>query len=171
MPMHKAVKPPIKIIHAEVMFSPPSSKEQEIPGFLQGCFLLLYQPHPVRATFCWWPALGQPVLQTRKLKHSVFVVPLPVHDGIIWRRDPATVLLRVVPQQPSDLGSISKLVSAHFLAFEMKLPLSPGITMHLPFPKGTKKSKFQEKVLDSPQADVRDPERERQTFTAGPLSN
>lgn len=43
--------------------------------------------------------------------------------------------------------------------------------MHLPFWKSTDKSKIQEGVLDSSQADVRDAKREMQTFTAGPLSH
>lgn len=39
MPMHKSVKPSIKVIHAEVILSP--SKKQEMPGFLKDQFLLL----------------------------------------------------------------------------------------------------------------------------------
>lgn len=64
MPMHKSVKPPIKIIHAEVILSPPSSKKREIPGFLKDRFLLLNQFHPVVVTFSRWLALGQPLWGT-----------------------------------------------------------------------------------------------------------
>lgn len=152
MPMHKSVKPPIKIIHAEVILSPPFSKEQEIPGFLKDWFLLLNQPHPVSTSFCWWPPLGQPVFRTswagvqarRTWSMASLLCGFQPTVGLplwSWGRDTASVLLRVVTQQSSDLGFVRNLVSAYFLAFKMELSQSPGITRHLPFWKSTTKAK------------------------------
>lgn len=144
MPMHKSVKPPIKIIHAEVIHSPLSSKKQEILGFLKDCFLLLNRPHPVSTTFCWWPTLGEPVLQTswagvqasRTWSMEFLLCGFKSTMGLAlrsWGRNTASVLPKAVTHQSSDLYSVSKLFSTYFLAFEMKLSQSPGITMHLPF--------------------------------------
>ena len=182
MPMQKSVKPPIKIIHAEVILSPPSSKKQEIPGFLKDWVLLLNQPHPVSMTFCRWPALGQPVLRTswagvqasRTWSRAFLLCGFQPTTALTlrsWGRDTASVLPRAVAQQSSDSCLVSKLVSTYFLAFEMKPSQSPRVAMCLPFWKSTNESRIQEKVLWSTQADVRDTNREIQTFTAGPLWN
>lgn len=49
MPMHKSVKPSIKVIHAEVILSP--SKKQKMPGFLKDRFLLLNPSHLASTVF------------------------------------------------------------------------------------------------------------------------
>lgn len=146
MPMHKSVKPPIKIIHAEVILCPPPSKKREIPGFLKDLVLLLNQSHP------HW----------RDLLLVTCVGPTSLRDKP-GRCAGAT-------QPSAGLCFVSKLASAYFLAFETKQ--SPGITMSLPFQKSTKqKQNPGEGFLGSTRADVRDTKREIQTFTAGPLSN
>lgn len=182
MPMHKSVKPPIKIIHAEVIHSPLSSKKQEILGFLKDCFLLLNQPHPVSTTFCWWPTLGQPVLQTswagvqasRTWSMEFLLCGFKSTMGLAlrsWGRNTASVLPKAVNINPQTC-----ILSANCFQL-ISLPLRWNCHRVLEsqciclFLGKHNKSKIQEKVLASPQADVRDTKREMQTFTAGPLSN
>lgn len=144
------------------------------------CFLI----NPILSvTFCWWPALGQPVSQitwagvqaSRTRSMTFFGAWFPVQDGLVcinlgkghslcftrgkWRSNAQTCVL-----------------SANWFLF-ISLPSGWNCLRVLKlqwtclFRSAQKKSKIQEKILDSPQPDVRDTKREMQTFTAGPLSN